>query len=89
MAQQYAIASLEEAKAYLAHPVLGKRLRECSRIVAGLEGRSVEEIFGHPDDLKFRSSMTLFAQASPGEVFDACLQKYFGGQPDNATLERL
>jgi uncharacterized protein (DUF1810 family) len=89
MAQRYAISSLEEARAYLGHPVLGERLRECSRIVAELEDRTVDEIFGYPDDMKFRSSMTLFAQASPGDVFDACLQKYFGGQPDMATLERL
>ena len=89
MAQQYAISTLDEAKAYLAHPVLGQRLRECARIVAGLEGKTAEEIFGYPDDMKFRSSMTLFAQASPGDVFDECLGKYFGGQPDTATLARL
>lgn len=89
MAQKFAISSLDEAHAYLDHPVLGTRLRECSRIVAALDGRQVEEIFGYPDHLKFRSSMTLFAQASPGEVFDDCLRKYFGGQPDAATLDRL
>lgn len=89
MAQQYAISSLDEAKAYLAHPVLGERLRECSRIVAALEDRTVEGIFAYPDDMKFHSSMTLFAQASPGEVFDECLKKYFKGYRDAGTLERL
>jgi len=65
MAQRYAVRSLEEAKAYLAHPVLGDRLRECTAIVAALEGRSAREIFGWPDDLKLRSSMTLFSRAAP------------------------
>jgi uncharacterized protein (DUF1810 family) len=89
MAQQYAIATLDEARSYLAHPVLGERLRECSRIVASLEGRTAESIFAYPDDLKFHSSMTLFAQASPGEVFDENLQKYFKGVRDAATLDKL
>lgn len=90
MAQRFALASLDEAIAYLAHPVLGARLRECSDIVVSLEGRSAEQIFGYPDDMKFRSSMTLFAQAGDGNtVFDACLRKYFGGEPDTATLARL
>jgi uncharacterized protein (DUF1810 family) len=90
MAQHFAIASLAEARAYLAHPVLGARLRECAAIVAGLEGHAVEEIFGYPDDLKFRSSMTLFAAADPAEsLFQACLDKFFGGQPDAATLALL
>ncbi|KIF83148.1 DUF1810 domain-containing protein [Noviherbaspirillum autotrophicum] len=90
MAQRFALSSLEEARAYLAHPLLGARLRECSGIVASLEERSAEDIFGYPDDLKFRSSMTLFAQADDGaSVFDACLRKYFGGEPDRATLDRL
>ncbi|OWW19067.1 DUF1810 domain-containing protein [Noviherbaspirillum denitrificans] len=88
-AQQYAITSLDEAEAYLAHPILGTRLRECSRLVASITDKSVEEIFGYPDDMKFRSSMTLFAQASPGEVFDECLRLHFGGQPDALTLSRL
>ena len=61
-AQKFAISSREEAEAYLAHPILGPRLRECTRIVADLEGKSVEDIFGYPDDMKFRSSMTLFAR---------------------------
>lgn len=89
MAQQYAISSLDEAKAYLAHPVLGERLRECSRILAALEDRPVEGIFSYPDDMKFHSSMTLFAQVSSGEVFDECLKKYFKGHRDAATLDRI
>lgn len=89
-AAHYAIASLAEARAYLAHPVLGARLRQCCAIVLGIADRSIEEIFGYPDDLKFRSSMTLFAQAAPEEaLFQACLDKYFGGIPDAATLSRL
>jgi uncharacterized protein (DUF1810 family) len=90
MAVRYAISSLEEAKAYLRHAVLGPRLRECAGIVCGVEGRTLEEIFGWPDDLKFHSSMTLFAKAdeSPG-VFGETLQKYFGGEMDKGTLERL
>ena len=90
MAQRYALRSLEEAKAYLAHPVLGERLRECAAIVVGLEGRSAREIFGWPDDLKLRSSMTLFSRAADDPApFVAVLEKYFEGQPDEATLERL
>ncbi len=90
MAQKFAISSRDEAKAYLAHPVLGPRLRECSRIVADLEGKSVEDIFGYPDDRKFRSSMTLFAQtAKDNEIFRRCLEKYFQGEPDSLTLAAL
>ena len=93
MAVRYAISSLEEARTYLEHPVLGARLRECAGIVVGVEGKTVEEIFGDPDDLKFHSSMTLFARAAEGsgggEVFGAALKKYFGGKMDQATLERL
>ena len=89
-ARRYALRSLEEAKAYLAHPILGPRLRECSAIVAGLEGRSAREIFGWPDDLKLRSSMTLFARAADDPApFAAVLEKYFDGQPDDATVARL
>jgi uncharacterized protein (DUF1810 family) len=89
MAEKFAISSLAEAKAYLDHPILGPRLRECSRLVADIAGRSIDEIFGYPDNLKFRSSMTLFAQAASGDrVFLDCLQKYFGGEPDPATLSR-
>lgn len=90
MAQRFAIASLDEAKAYLAHPVLGPRLRECASLVAAVEGRSIEDIFGYPDDMKFRSSMTLFSRAAPEEeVFAQCLRKYFGGAPDELTLAKL
>lgn len=90
MAQLFAISSREEAAAYLEHPVLGSRLRECSQLVAAINGRSIEDIFGYPDYLKFHSSMTLFAQvAADSEVFNVCLQKYFNGEPDPATLARL
>ena len=90
MADRFALSSVDEAVAYLAHSVLGQRLRECSVLVAGVEGRSISEIFGHPDDMKFRSSMTLFSRAAPQEpIFAACLQKYFGGEPDIQTLAKL
>ena len=91
LARRFAISSLQEAQAYLAHPILGPRLRECTRLVNQVGGRSIEQIFGSPDDLKFHSSMTLFARAAPDDeqVFDEALRKYFGGQPDPATLERL
>jgi uncharacterized protein (DUF1810 family) len=94
MAARYAISSLEEARAYLEHPVLGARLRECVGIVAGVQtrtgsGKTVEEIFGYPDDLKFHSSMTLFAKASGGGVFQEALERYFGGEMDQGTLERI
>jgi uncharacterized protein (DUF1810 family) len=90
MARRYAISSLDEAKAYLNHPILGMRLRECTRITTSLVGRSIDEIFGFPDDLKFRSSMTLFAKAAAGdEVFTEALAKYFAGEMDSLTLERL
>ena len=89
MAAHYGIGSLGEARAYLAHPVLGERLRTCTRLVNRIEGRSARAIFGSPDDLKFRSSMTLFARAAPaGSVFARCLEKYFGGAADPATLTR-
>jgi uncharacterized protein (DUF1810 family) len=92
-AQHYGIASLDEARAYLAHPVLGARLRECARLVAGIEGRSVDAIFGSPDNLKVRSSMTLFAHAAAdGDLaadFRAVLDKFYDGQEDPATVELL
>ncbi|SAL10906.1 hypothetical protein AWB73_00172 [Caballeronia turbans] len=90
MAQRYAISSRDEARAYLAHPVLGARLVELTRIVGGVQGRSVGDIFGYPDDMKFHSSMTLFAHTAddPG-VFQEALRRYFGGQDDEATLARL
>jgi uncharacterized protein (DUF1810 family) len=90
MAQRYAITSTDEAAAYLAHPVLGRRLRECAGIVASLDGDSAGAIFSHPDELKFHSSMSLFADVAPDEaVFQACIDKYFEGQPDSETLARL
>jgi uncharacterized protein (DUF1810 family) len=90
MAQQYAISSRAEAGAYLAHPVLGARLRELTRIVNGVQDRTVAQIFGYPDDMKFHSSMTLFAQCEADhDEFDEALQKYFGGQADSGTLDRL
>jgi uncharacterized protein (DUF1810 family) len=90
MASQYAISSREEATAYLQHPILGPRLRECTRLVNLIEGRSIGQIFGYPDDLKFRSSMTLFAHAtSENQIFTDALDKYFGGESDRLTLERL
>ncbi len=86
----YGIGSLEEAQAYLRHPILGPRLVECTLLVNRVEGRSIREILGSPDDIKFRSSMTLFAAAAEDDaVFRAALDKYFGGQPDRLTLELL
>jgi uncharacterized protein (DUF1810 family) len=89
-AQQYAIASLAEAQAYLAHPVLGPRLLACAQAVAATEDRTAEQIFGGVDAVKLRSSMTLFARAAPDEpVFRDVLARYFAGAEDDATLERL
>jgi len=88
-AQRYAIASLEEARAYLAHPILGDRLRECTRAVLAVEGKTAEVIFGYPDVWKFRSCMTLFDRIEPDGVFDAALEKYFGGERDPLTQERI
>lgn len=90
MSMRYAISSIEEAKAYLNHPVLGSRLRECTRLVTLVEGRSAYEILGSPDDMKFHSCLTLFSKAAPDDqVFRDALEKYFGGQEDSATLARL
>jgi uncharacterized protein (DUF1810 family) len=90
MATRFAISSLAEARAYLDHAVLGPRLRECCEIVVRVAGRSVDEIFGYPDDLKFHSSITLFAKAAvENRVFLDALEKYFGGELDRATVERL
>ena len=90
MAIRYAIKSREEARQYLAHPILGKRLYECADAVLAVEGRSVSDIFGYPDDLKLKSSMTLFSSvAEPGSVFSRILEKYFQGQSDLNTLEIL
>jgi uncharacterized protein (DUF1810 family) len=90
MAQRFAISGIEEARAYLAHPLLGSRLRECTRLVIAVSGRAIDDIFGYPDDLKFHSSVTLFARAADGpSVFAEALSKYFNGVPDQATLDRL
>jgi uncharacterized protein (DUF1810 family) len=90
MSRRYAIRSLEEARAYVAHPVLGPRLREVCGILNGIEGRSAYQVFGSPDDLKLRSSMTLFAKAVEEKgVFLEVLRKYFGGVEDERTLELM
>ena len=104
-ARHYAISSLGEARAYLAHPLLGARLRECTALVNGLEGTTAQAVFGYPDYLKFRSSITLFAYAAaelvdPGagaiaaaaareRPFATALRKYFAGEEDPLTRERL
>jgi uncharacterized protein (DUF1810 family) len=88
--KRYAIKSAAEADAYLHHPVLGPRLMECSEVLLGIEGRSAHAIFGSPDDVKLRSSMTLFACVSPsGSVFDQLLARYFKGERDSETLRLL
>jgi uncharacterized protein (DUF1810 family) len=98
MAQRFAISGPDEAHAYLLHPVLGERLRDCTALVNAVDGRSVGDIFGHPDNLKFHSSVTLFAwvvgHGSPfqmlgNHVFADALAKYFNGVPDKATIDRL
>ena len=89
-ARRFAIASRAEAEAYLNHPLLGPRLRDCTRLVVLVEGRSAHQIFGSPDDLKFRSCLTLFSRvAADNEIFARALQKYFGGEPDPLTLEKI
>lgn len=90
MAQQFAIGSLDEAKAYLQHPILGPRLRACTQLVLDVNDRSAEEIFGYPDYLKFRSCMTLFlTAATDNTIFNDALLKYFNGKPDQLTLDLL
>lgn len=89
MSQRYAIGSRAEAKAYLAHPVLGPRLIECTGLVLAVEGRTINAILGAPDDAKFRSSMTLFGAVSDQPVFGEALTRYFAGERDGATLEIL
>ena len=89
MAQRFAISSREEAVAYLGHHVLGQRLRECTALVNAVEGRTIHDILGSPDDLKFQSSMTLFAAVSSEPEFAAAIAKYYGGTPDRKTLELL
>jgi uncharacterized protein (DUF1810 family) len=88
IADKFGISSREEAEAYLNHPVLGPRLRECTNLVNAVEERSIEQIFGYPDDLKFRSSMTLFRiVAEDNRIFKFALEKYFEGEADPRTLE--
>ena len=90
ISKRYAIKSLAEAEAYLRHPVLGPRLLECAEAALSVEGRSANEIFGSPDDLKLRSCATLFARVSPpGSVFERVLDRYFDGEPDEKTLQLL
>jgi uncharacterized protein (DUF1810 family) len=89
-ARHFGLASRAEAAAYLAHPVLGPRLRDCVELVLAVEGRSAHAIFGSPDDLKLRSCLTLFRELEgAGGVFDRALRKYFDGEPDTATLDLL
>ena len=89
-AKYYAISSKDEAAAYLDHPILGHRLEHCAQLVLSIQGKNLNDIFGDPDDMKFRSSMTLFAKvAGPTSTFQACLNKYCDNQPDPATLAKL
>jgi len=89
-AEMYAIGSLDEAKAYLAHPLLGGRLKECTQLMLAVTGKSARQILGNPDDLKFFSSMTLFAHAAPDEpLFRNALAKYFDGKEDAMTVQLL
>jgi uncharacterized protein (DUF1810 family) len=93
-AQRFAISSLEEGAAYLEHPILGRRLEKCTALVNAIQDRSVQEIFGYPDDLKFHSSMTLFAQVADdfhfeASVFKQSLSKYFSGRLDDKTVNLL
>jgi len=89
MAQRYAISSRAEAAAYLGHAVLGPRLCECTALVNAVEGQTIREILGSPDDLKFHSSMTLFAAVSSNPEFAAAIGKFYAGTPDRNTLELL
>jgi uncharacterized protein (DUF1810 family) len=89
MAQRFAVASRDEAVAYLDHGVLGPRLRECTALVNAVEGRTIREILGSPDDLKFCSSMTLFGAVSSDPEFAGAVEKFYGGMPDQKTLDLL
>lgn len=90
MAESYGIASRAEAEAYLAHRTLGARLKECTGLLNKVQDRSIDEILGYPDNLKFHSSMTLFWLASPEDkIFEAALKKYFNSEPDRNTMSRL
>ena len=89
MARRFAIASREEAVAYLGHAVLGARLKECTALVKAIEGRTAREILGSPDDLKFQSSMTWFSAVSSDPEFSAAIAKFYAGKPDQRTLDLL
>jgi uncharacterized protein (DUF1810 family) len=90
MAKRYAVKSLDEARAYLAHPLLGPRLVACAEAAVAVDGRTATQIFGTPDDLKLKSSATLFAAVSPpGSVFERLLDKFYGGRRDERTLDLL
>ncbi len=90
IAKKYAIKSLDEAKAYVAHPLLGKRLQECIELVLDIDGKSANAIFGYPDDLKFKSSMTLFLVAAPHiDLFQRAINKYYDGHQDRLTIKLL
>lgn len=89
MARRYAIGSRGEAMAYLGHAVLGPRLRECTALVNAVDGKTIHDILGSPDDLKFHSSMTLFAAVASDPEFAAAIKKFYGGTPDRKTLELL
>jgi uncharacterized protein (DUF1810 family) len=90
MSKKYAISSQDEARAYSEHPILGARLRECTQLVLNLEGQTAEQVFPYPDDLKFRSCMTLFERsAADPMIFRTALLKYFGGEGDQLTLDIL
>lgn len=89
MSQRYAIGSREEANAYLAHPILGARLFECTGLVLAVQGRTINAILGAPDDAKFRSSMTLFGAVSDEPIFGEAIARYFAGERDDATLQIL
>ena len=90
MARRFALSSMADARAFLDHPVLGRRLRECTRLLLDLNEQPIERVLGSPDDLKFRSSMTLFAAAAPNEaLFPEALEKYFHGERDPKTVELL
>jgi uncharacterized protein (DUF1810 family) len=90
MARRYAIGSREEARTYHKHPVLGSRLTACTQLTLNIERRSAEQIFGYPDNMKYRSCLTLFAEVVPNEpIYRAALQKYFAGDPDPLTLATL
>ena len=89
MSRRYSIKNVSEARAYLDHPVLGARLLECFTVVNSIEGSSAHDIFGSPDDMKFRSSATLFAYVSGGGIFQQAVDKYFDGEQDPLTLQQL